>query len=266
MFELIDTHCHLDKFLEGRILGNILDEAKAMGVTQMIGVATHAKDWRIYQSLAEKYKDKIHYSIGLHPCCVEEDWEDQLEQLMPYFADEIIPVAIGEIGLDYHHLPENPAESENVKRLREEAFRQQLAYALQLDCPIIVHSRNCFHETVRIIDESGVNWKRVVFHCFSEGGDEVDILNLRGGRASFTGIVTYKNAENVREAVRRQGIDKIMIETDSPYLAPMPFRGKDNHPGYVRLVAEKCAEILNIQFKSFAYKVTENSQKFFGLK
>ena len=266
MFELIDTHCHLDKFLEDKTLDSILDEAKAMGVTQMIGVATNAKFWGMYQGLAKKYKGRIHYSVGLHPVYVEEDWEEQLQQLMPFFAENVMPVAIGEIGLDFHHLPENPAEIEDVKRLREEAFRQQLSFALQLDCPIIVHSRNCFHETVRVIDESGVDWKRVVFHCFSEGGDEVDILNSRGGRASFTGIVTYKNAENVREAVRRQGISKIMVETDSPYLAPMPFRGKDNHPGYVRLVAEKCAEVLNIDFEPFTHAVTENTQKFFGLK
>ena len=142
---------------------------------------------------------------------------------------------------------------------------RQLALAAEINCPIVVHSRGAFRECVRVIDESGVDWSKVVFHCFSDGPDEIRMLNERGGRGSFTGIVTYKSAANIGEAVVAQGIDRIMVETDAPYLSPVPMRGKRNEPAYVSYTAACCAQLLEVEVSEFAAIAVENTQSFFGI-
>src|SRR5690606_20694187 len=128
----------------------------------------------------------------------------------------------------------------------------QLTLAKQYSCPVVVHSRGAFMETVKMIDTSGVDWSRVVFHCFAEGATEMAELQSRGGRGSFTGIVTYKSAANVREAALAQGLSRLMIETDAPYLTPVPHRGKPNEPAYVRHTAEYCAELFGVSYEELA--------------
>lgn len=263
--ELIDSHCHLEKFLERGILNEALQNAQDAGVSQMIAVGTSLEDWAKYCELAKRFPKQIAWTVGIHPCDVEEDWRDQAMAISVWFTDEVPPVALGEIGLDHFHLPKFPDEAAEVKRRQGDAFAHQLSIALQMDCPIVVHSRNAFHECVRMIDESGVDWNRVVFHCFSEGPDEVKMLNERGGRASFTGIVTYKSAENVRQAMLAQGIEKLMIETDAPYLAPVPHRGKFCEPAFVRHTAECCADLLGVSLEEFACQTAGNTRAFFGL-
>jgi len=120
---------------------------------------------------------------------------------------------------------------------------------------------------VEMIDASGIDWARVVFHCFTEGEAEIAELMRRGGVGSFTGVITYKNAENVRMAARAQGLARLMIETDAPYLTPMPHRGKPNEPAFVRHTAEFCArEVLGVGYEEFAATTTANARKFFGLE
>lgn len=266
MIDLIDSHCHLEKYVHAGILDNALNQAKENGIRRMIAVGTDFADWRVYHDLAIRYPGQIYYAIGIHPCYVDENWEAQSQIIAPFFTEAVPPIAIGEIGLDYYHLPANKAEHPMIIERQKTAFRVQLALALQLDMPIIVHSRNAFHDCVKIIDESGVDWKKVVFHCFVEGPEEVSILNARGGRASFTGVITYKNAEPVRQAALKQGLDWLMIETDAPYLTPMPHRGKENQPAYLKHVAEFAAELFGLDLEAFSKKVTENTEAFFGVK
>lgn len=265
MIDLIDSHCHLEQYFQAGILEDVLKEAQGMGVGRMIAVGTHFLDWKIYCEIAGRFKGQIYYSVGIHPSDVDEHWESQAQVIASFFAEEFRPVAIGEIGLDYYHLPEGKEEREVVIRRQKEAFCMQLSLALQFDCPIIIHSRNAFEDCVKMIDESGVDWKKVVFHCFVEGPEQVRVLNDRGGRASFTGIVTYKNAESVRQAILAQGIERLMIETDAPFLAPVPYRGKENRPGYVRIVAEYCAGLFGMELEEFAGRVTKNTEDFFGI-
>jgi len=265
MIELIDSHCHLDTYYRRGDLDRVLNEAAESGVSKIIGVGTSAKDWELCRNLASKYKDNVYYTVGLHPCYVEDDWEEQLQLVVTYFAEDMPPVALGEIGLDLFHLPESPEEQEKVKTARELAFKKQLSFAVQLDCPVIIHSRGAFYRSVELIDESGMDWKKVVFHCFSEGSDEIKALMDRGGRASFTGVITFKKAENVREALKVQGIERLMIETDAPYLAPVPFRGKENYPAYVKYTAERAAEVLGVSFEELAQRTTENTRTFFNI-
>jgi TatD DNase family protein len=223
------------------------------------------KDWVPYREMSAAHPGKIHYTVGLHPCYVEADWRDQTSQISTFFIPPHSPVALGEIGLDYFHLPKDPIQAGENMIHQEHAFREQLLLASELNCPIVIHSRNAFEDTVRFIDESPVNWSLIVFHCFSYGPKEIEIINKRGGRASFTGIATYKNAPEIREALRLQGIDKLMLETDCPYLTPEPHRGKENEPAYLADIAKRCAQSLACSPEDLFNQTTQNVKDFFQL-
>jgi TatD DNase family protein len=134
--------------------------------------------------------------------------------------------------------------------------------ARELECPVIIHSRSAFDDCVSEIDQAGIRWERVVFHCFTEGVREVRQLMERGGRASFTGIVTFPKNEFLLEAVKHQGLDRLMIETDSPYLAPVPYRGKTNEPARVDIIGKFLNEIFS---QSVEAKTWENSLQFYQI-
>ncbi|MDC3132558.1 TatD family hydrolase [Opitutae bacterium] len=264
--EWIDSHCHLDGFLNKGILPDVLDRASASGVNQMIAIGTDLKDWEINYNLAAELNDRIAYTVGLHPCYVTEAWVKAVEQLEEYFSRPILPVALGEIGLDYFHLPIDIKKNNASKVYQQSAFEVQLQIAKRQNCPIVIHSRNAFEDTISMIEASDVDWKKVVVHCFSYSAEQIKLLVNRGGRASFTGIITYKNAPNIQKALIEQGVDKLMIETDSPYLSPEPYRGKKNEPGYVADIGLKCAELFGIKPEALAKKLAENTRSFFGLK
>ncbi len=263
--ELIDTHCHLAKAHEGGQLAEVLQRAEAAGVRSMIAVGTSLKDWELYRSMAERHAGTIYWTVGIHPCSVDEGWNDELNAISTFFATSPAPVALGEIGLDHFHLPKYPDEIAEVKALQASAFRSQLQLAYQLECPVVIHSRNAFMDCVRMIDESGVDWTKVVFHCFTEGPEAMKVLLDRGGRGSFTGIVTYKNAESIRAAAALQGLERLMIETDAPYLTPEPNRGKPNEPAFLRDTASCLAGLMGIDPTELARRTTSNARSFFGI-
>jgi len=264
---LIDSHCHLSKFARAGTLDETLARAAEAGVSRMITVGTSLEDWELYHGLAKAHPGTIDFTVGLHPTSVEDDWEDHLKALPTYFGTEPGPVALGEIGLDHFHLPKFPDEAAEVKARQVAAFRAQLGLAYQFDCPVVIHSRKAFHECVALIDESGVDWRKVVFHCFAEGPVEMKILNEKGGCGSFTGIVTYTNAsaDPVRAALQSQGLDRIMVETDCPYLTPVPHRGKPNEPAFVAHTAARVADLLDCSAADLAARATENTRDFYRL-
>jgi len=265
MSTLIDSHTHLESFHRAGRLEEILQRADEAGVTQFITIGTDPSDWEIYRQLAESYRERIFYTVGIHPCDVDEGWEEAAAQLEGYFAGKVAPVGLGEIGLDRFHLSKNPAEAERELTVQRAAFSAQLNLAARLDVPVVVHSRGAFLECVEAVDASGVPWANVVFHCFTEGTSAMETIIQRGGRGSFTGIVTYKTAVEVREALLRQGLDLLMVETDAPYLAPVPHRGKPNEPAFLRHTAEFCAGVFGISVEKFAAATTANSRRFFRL-
>jgi TatD DNase family protein len=265
---LIDSHCHLESYLKQGELDAVLARARTAKVTQFVTVGTGPDDWDVYSGLAAKYPGSVFYSAGLHPCHVAADWEKALAGLESFWAVGAAPrpVALGECGLDRFHLPKDPAEAEVVIGWQKRAFEVQLGVAKKLGCPLIIHSRGAFRETVEMIDASGVDWTKVVFHCFVEGPAEVAELMRRGGWASFTGILTYKTAQTVRDAAAAQGLARLMIETDAPWLTPMPHRGKPNEPGFVRHTAEFAAkEVFRVPLAELAAITTANAKRFFGI-
>lgn len=263
--ELIDSHCHLLGFQQKGELSAVLERAETAGVGRFITVGTSLQDWVAYRELSAAHPGKIDYTVGLHPCYVDAEWNDAVSQLSTFFMPPQMPVAFGEIGLDYFHLPKDPVAAGDLMLHQEAAFRQQLSIASELEVPVIIHSRNAFEDTVRMIDESLVDWSRVVFHCYSYGPEEMAELIRRGGRASFTGILTYKNAPEIREALRLQGIERLMLETDCPYLTPEPHRGKPNEPAFIQHIAERAAEALALPVEVLAAQVAANTRTFFNL-
>ena len=285
---LIDTHTHLDSFARRGELPATLQRARAAGLEGMIAIGTDTDDWTLNRDLAGDNPALVHYTVGLHPCNVGADWAERVAQLeafwgragtplpaaaRPDFAKATTgktesapyPVALGETGLDRFHLPKEPAEAEKVFGWQQAAFTAQLALAKRLGCPLVVHSRQAFAECVAMIDAAGIDWSKVVFHCFTEGPLEMAELTKRGGFGSFTGVVTYKNAEPVRAAALAQELDRLMIETDAPYLTPMPHRGKPNEPAFLRYTAEYCAGLFGVSYARLAEVTTANAKRFFGI-
>jgi TatD DNase family protein len=261
----IDSHCHLKSFYQKKVLDVVLRRAMLSGVEKMITVGTNKSDWSLYQSLSQQYLKTVFYTVGLHPCYVDDNWVSELEGLSGFWSLSPSPVALGEIGLDYFRLPKNIVQAEKIRNLQKECFSFQLGVASDLGCPVIIHARNAFDDCVRLIDESGLDWSNVVFHCFSEGMDEIEKLINRGGYASFTAIVRYKNNDQIRSALKKQGIDRLMLETDSPYLPVNQGEKKANEPSAVPLIGESVSLTLEKSVEDLACKTTSLAQSFFSL-
>ena len=264
---LIDTHTHLESFARHGTLPDALARARVEGVESMITIGTSPDDWAMYRDLAREHAGFVYYSVGLHPCSVDAGWESAVGQVEEFWrAAAPHPVALGEIGLDRFHLPKDATEAEKIFAWQRAAFSAGLGIAKRLSCPVVVHSRGAFTECVEMIDASGVDWTRVVFHCFTEGEAEMVELMRRGGFGSFTGVLTYKNADAVRAAAKAQGLGRLMIETDAPYLTPMPHRGKPNEPAYVRHTAEFAAkEVFGVSYEELASATTANARRFYAI-
>ena len=279
---LIDSHTHLDSFARSGALPGVLQRARDAGLEAMIAIGTAPDDWSLYREIARENAGFVHYAVGLHPCSVEADWAGAVAQVEAFWkngtgvppvgstdhgrdARATRPVALGEAGLDRFHLPKDQAEAAKIFGWQRAAFMAQLEIARRLGCPLVVHSRGAFRECVEMIDASGCDWKKVVFHCFTEGEAEMAELVRRGGYGSFTGVLTYKNADAVRAAAKAQGLARLMLETDAPYLTPMPHRGKPNEPAFVRHTAEFAAALFGVSYDELAATTTATAQKFFGI-
>ncbi len=277
---LIDTHTHLESFVRHGTLEGALARARDAAVDAMITIGTSPDDWALYRDLAAQHLGFVRYSVGLHPCSVDAGWESAVAQIENFWSAApasrepaavsggavVTPQALGECGLDRFHLPKDAAEAEKIFAWQRAAFEAQLAIAKRLGCPVVVHSRGAFAECVAMIDASGVDWTRVVFHCFTEGETEMAELVRRGGFGSFTGILTYKTAAAIRAAAKAQGLARFMLETDAPYLTPMPHRGKPNEPAFVRHTAEFAArEVFGVSLDELTATSTANARAFFRI-
>ena len=196
---------------------------------------------------------------------VAGDCADDVEKILDYWDSQCKPVALGEIGLDYFHLPKDKNLSLNHVIQQQQCFSRQLDLARLLDCPVIIHSRNSFKDCVNLIDQSRLEWERVVFHCFSEGELQMKEISSRGGRASFTGNITYPGNDKILEAVKYQGVEKLILETDSPYLSPEPNRKSKNEPCRVNDILDFIRLSFELDLAELEDMVWKNTQDFLNL-
>lgn len=254
---LIDTHCHLyfDDFNPDR--NDVLRRAREAGVAHLVNVGTDPATNRTCFDLAKQH-DFISYTAGLHPHHSHEVPESELAAF-ERFIKETKPVAIGEIGLDYF-------KSQAEAKVQKNVFVRMLHLAMQNNLPVIVHSRDAFNDTFEILKKEGKGKLRGVMHCFSYDKEALSKLIDIGFLASFTGNLTFKNANALLEVAAWAPLDCIMLETDSPYLSPIPYRGKRNEPAYLKNLAEFLAYKRGISFEVLANTTSQTAIKFFNLK
>lgn len=252
---LIDTHAHLTF---DQLFGDVeavLERSRQAGVTGWITVGTDPEQNERVVELVGKY-DNLYGTVGIHPHYAKDTTADDIARLRQLGQSEKI-VAIGETGLDFHY-------NLSDRHAQEELFRAELEIASELDMPVVVHSREAFAEAMGILDEFAGKIKKVVLHCWGGTAEETRIAISKGYYISFTGVITFKNAEQVREAARVVPLDRLMLETDCPYMSPEPVRGqKINEPGLMVHTAEKIAEIKGVNWKDFAEAVKKNTENFF---
>ncbi len=249
---LIDTHSHLDFKEFDKDRSQVIERAFGNGVGKIINVGTNLNSSKDSIALTEKYEN-IYAAISLHPIHVEKEKFD--EKIWLELARHQRVVAIGETGFDFHH------SSDREKQ--KEVFKELIKIACQVKKPLIIHSREADQEVFDILSHSELPSLRGVIHCFGRDYAVAQKFLDLGFLISYTGNITY-NKENA-SSISKVPLDKIMVETDCPFLAPAPFRGKRNEPLYVKYVAQKIAEIKNISFEEVAEKTTQNAKELFRL-
>jgi TatD DNase family protein len=255
--ELIDTHCHLTFGGLREDVAEVLERSKAAGVVGWITVGTDPQENQKTIELADKFEN-MYAAVGIHPHDAKIITPDILKELRDIAQNEKV-VAIGETGLDYHY---NFSSHEEQRGM----FAENLKIAAELNLPVIIHCREAFDETMEILEQYGGGVKRVVFHCFSGSAEQAKIILDKGFYISFTGVVTFKNAEKVRQAAEVVPLDRLMVETDAPYMSPEPMRKqKINEPALMVHTAKCLTGLKGMDLADFAEAVTLTSKSFFGL-
>ncbi|MEY2537134.1 MAG: TatD DNase family protein [Verrucomicrobiota bacterium] len=285
---LVETHAHLDYPDFAPDFDDVLRRATDAGVTRIITIGTSVESSRRAIDLAEKYPN-VYAVIGVHPTHVEKSTEDAIDSLRELARNNRV-VALGETGLDYHHLPSAAAAKEKnvqvfARALQGETeeeieaqihdgaykskqaglFEEHLDLAVELGLNVVIHQRDAWEDTLAIM-KPYTGKLRGVFHCFGgtleQANEVIDLDHL----VSFTGIVTFKNGVSVREVAAQIPLHKFMVETDCPYLAPVPFRGKRCEPAHTRIVAQTIADARGIPLEELAEATTDTAEKFFRFK
>jgi len=253
----IDSHCHINCLKgaeDSAAINDYLVQAQENGVDKFLCVAI---DWETYpeiESIVDS-RDNVYASIGVHPNH-DEGYEPSIEDLLEKAQHPKI-VAIGETGLDYFR-------SEGDVEWQRERFRRHISAAKQCKKPLIIHTREAREDTIRILQEENAAEAGGVMHCFTETWEMAQAAMEMNFYISFSGIVTFKTATELKDVAKRVPMDRMLIETDSPYLAPVPHRGKQNQPAYVKYVAEHIAELRGISVEEVAEKTSENFHRLFS--
>ena len=256
MKQMIDSHAHLDeeRFDEDR--DELIKSLKENAISYVINPSSDMETSRRVVELSNKY-DNIFAAVGIHPHDAEGFKEEDLDELRELSKDERV-VAIGEIGLDYYY-------DNSPRDIQKEVFRKQLELSHELDLPVIIHTRDAMGDTYDILKEFE-SLVRGVMHCYTGSIEMAEKFMKLGFYISIAGPVTFKNAVNVREMAKQIPLERLLIETDSPYLAPVPNRGKRNDPTNVRYVADMLANLKEIQIDKIIEHSRENTVELFSLK
>lgn len=257
---LIDSHCHLN-FIDltefDNNLDNVIQQAEANDVQHFLCVCVDLSDYDTLCAIARRY-NQVSISVGLHPNSLIEKEPDA--PLLVQMASHPACIAIGETGLDYYR-----TETEDGLDLQRSRFREHIRAAIQSNKPLIIHTRQAAEDTLRVMKEENADAIGGVMHCFSETWDIAKQALDMNFYISMSGIVSFKNAAVLHDVARKVPLDRLLIETDSPYLAPVPFRGKQNHPALVKYVAQAVADLRQMNYEEVASVTTENFKRCFKL-
>ena len=248
---LIDTHAHIN-MLENPELAII--EAKDAGVSQIIIPSASEDDFEKILDLCHRFED-VYALLGVHPEECEKFDNNTAKKIIELAKDEKVK-GIGEIGLDYHYTKEN-------KEIQKRVFITQIEIAKMLDLPIVVHDREAHFDTLEILKEYEV--KKAVLHCFSGSVEFMKQCCALGYKIAIGGVVTFKNAKEIKEVAKEIDINDLMLETDCPFLAPHPFRGMENSPKYVPFIAKEIANLREISYDNIVINTTKNAKEFFNI-
>ena len=253
MTSFIDTHCHLDK-LDSTPEEAII-EAKQAGVQRMVTVSVDEPSLDFVSSMVQQFPE-VYGSVGLHPHDAAELTEDLEQKIRKLALEEKKLIAIGETGLDYHYMYSSA-------EVQQQVFSKQLQLAVELNLPVIMHSREAETDTLNILQEIPVPPLGVA-HSFTSSFEMAKTLIEMGWYIGINGIVTFKNAEDLREVVSWLPLDRLLLETDSPFLAPIPFRGKPNKPAHIPTIAIFIAELRGISLEQLSEQTSANAQRLFN--
>jgi TatD DNase family protein len=252
---LIDTHCHLNHERLEADTADCLARARAAGVEQMIVVGYDPPSSEQAVTLAEAHPGTLFAAVGVHPHDAK-DWNPAAEARLRELAAHRYVVAIGEIGLDFHY-DFSPREAQFA------ALRAQMALAHAAGLPVVIHCREAYAETLEVLDAEGARETGGVMHCWAGAEEDVERTVELGMALGFGGTLTFKNAESIRAAARHVPPESLLVETDAPYLAPMPHRGKRNEPAYVRYVADYLAGLRGLSVPEVEALTTANARRVF---
>ncbi len=255
--QIIDTHTHLylDQFKED--IDNVISRAKENGVKKFVFPAIDSSHFENMHNLKNRYPENIYLMTGLHPTDVKENYKEELE-FIENSLKKYNYVAIGEIGIDLHW-------DKSLLKQQQEAFRFQIRLALKNDLPIVIHCREAFDEIFEILNEENCDTLRGVFHCFTGDLNQAKKAISLGFLLGIGGVVTFKNG-GIDKFLNQIDLKHIVLETDSPYLTPVPFRGKRNESSYIIYVLEKLSELYKVPKEEVASVTTNNAKKMFSLK
>ena len=255
--ELIDTHCHLTFDDLARDIDGIVARSRAAGVTEWITVGTNLQQNRKAIEFAERFEN-MYAAVGIHPHDAKTATAQMLAELKKIAQHKKV-AAIGETGLDYHY-------DFSPRQRQKEVFAEHLKIASELGLPVIIHCREAFNETMQILEEHRSTLEKVVFHCFSGSPEQAKVVLDKGFYISFTGVVTFKNAHIKQDAARIVPVDRLMLETDSPYMSPEPMRKqKVNEPALMIHTATFLAELKQMDLEDLAQAVSATSKAFFEI-
>jgi len=256
---LVDSHCHLDYSGLAEDRAAVVARARAAGVVHMVNIGTTRREFDHVQKTAEEFND-VTCTVGVHPHHAHEDGETLVAADLVKLAAHPKVVGIGETGLDYYY-------DHSPRDRQQESFRQHIRAGKAMDLPIIVHSRNAEEDTIKVLTEEGAGQGssiRGVLHCFSSRRILAEQALALGFYISLSGILTFKKSQELRDIARDVPLDRLLVETDSPYLAPEPYRGKTCEPAYVVHTARVLAEIKGVSADEIAKQTTANFFRLFN--
>ena len=236
----------------------VLRRAREAGVERVISIALSAADTQAAIALAQRFPAQVRATAGIHPHEAAQVQDSDFEQVRQAL-DHPSVVALGEVGLDYHY-------DFAPRGVQQAVFARQLEWLRERDLPVVVHCREAWDDTLALLREHGLSGRRVVFHCYSGSAEQYAVLQSEGWWASFTGVVTFRRAVDLQQIARSCPIEELMIETDAPYLAPVPLRGHwPNEPAYLVHIARFLAELRGADYETLATQMTANTERFFRL-